>query len=97
MLYDKPVVACGQCFWAWENIAYYAPDRPALEKLFSAPEKLTFDKRARNAFLSFLVQEYYLSTVAINSPDPEIQLKEISKLIRRLEPNYPQNLIQSAI
>ncbi len=59
MFYDKPVVACGQCFWQIDDIAHAAGTQSDLNMTFKHPEKITFSKSARAAFLSFLDQIYY--------------------------------------
>lgn len=61
MFYDKPVVACGQCYWAIDGVAMRAPDTASLTALFAAPETLSFSTEARDAFMSFLDQVYYPS------------------------------------
>ena len=59
MFYDKPVVACGQCFWAIPGVADSAPTPQALADLCSNPGALGFDAVARDAFMNFLTQCYY--------------------------------------
>jgi capsular polysaccharide export protein len=60
MFFDKPVVACGQCFWAMPGVADTAPDPAAIRSLFAHPEGLGVDMSARAAFLSYLLEEYYV-------------------------------------
>lgn len=60
MFFDKPVVACGQCFWAIRGAAETAPDQASLDAVFARPESLTFDPKVRGAFLSFLLNDYYV-------------------------------------
>ena len=59
MWYDKPVVACGQAFWALEGVAQSAPDAAALRRLLGQPDQLSFDPAARSALLTYLDQVYY--------------------------------------
>ena len=60
MFFDKPVVALGECFWAISGVATHCPTIEELSRLLSDPENsLSFDPEARQAFLSFLTQEYY--------------------------------------
>lgn len=59
MWYDKPVVACGQAFWALEGVAERAPDAGALAALLARPDRLSFNPDARDAVLTYLDQVYY--------------------------------------
>ena len=59
MWYDKPVVACGQCFWALDGVATSAPDAAALAALLGQPDQQQYDAGARAALLSYLEQVYY--------------------------------------
>ncbi len=59
MFFDKPVVACGQCFWAIPGMAAQAPDQDGLTKALAQAPDWTFDPDTRNAVMSFLDQVYY--------------------------------------
>ena len=59
MWYEKPVVACGQAFWALDGVAHRAPDAVALMALLAQPQNLRFDPTARAALLTYLDQVYY--------------------------------------
>ena len=59
MFYDKPVVACGQCFWAIPGVALQAATPQALDDLCAAPDALTYSQDARDAFMNMLTQSYY--------------------------------------
>lgn len=59
MFFDKPVVVCGDCFWAIDGISVQAPDRLALSKIISNPDAVQFDADNRRAFLNYLLSEYY--------------------------------------
>jgi capsular polysaccharide export protein len=59
MFFDKPVVACGDCFWAIEGISASAKTPQALADVFADPNAVTFNGQARQAFLSYLDQCYY--------------------------------------
>ena len=61
MFFDKPVIACGECFWALEGVALSAIDAGMISKLFAQPKEISFDMSARAAFLTYLLQDYYLS------------------------------------
>lgn len=62
MFFDKPVVACGECFWAIPGIAETASDPAALAAAFSRPQAWSYDIVTRGAFLTYLLEEYYVST-----------------------------------
>lgn len=59
MFYDKPVVACGDCFWAIDGIAASARTQIDIAKVLERPDAVTFDAAARSAFLSYLDARYY--------------------------------------
>ena len=59
MFFDKPVIACGQCFWAIDGVAQTAANLPSLKKAFQDANTLTLEPESRDAFLSFLDQCYY--------------------------------------
>ncbi len=77
MFFDKPVVACGQCFWAIPGIALTAPDPATLAERLGAAEQLTFNRADRETFLTYLLDEYY---VARDARDPA----NAQKILRRL-------------
>ena len=68
--FDKPVVACGQAFWALDGVALQAPDAATLTALLAAPDQLAFDPAARAALLTYLDRVYYPRYPA---PDPATQ------------------------
>lgn len=76
MFFDKPVIACGECFWALDGVALSANDTSRISTLFAKPEALTFDMSARAAFLTYLLQDYYLA--AEGGPD------ETTKIMNRM-------------
>jgi capsular polysaccharide export protein len=59
MWYDKPVIACGQAFWALQGVATSAPDAAALAAQLGQPDQQRFDAGARDAVMSYLDQVYY--------------------------------------
>ena len=59
MFFEKPVVACGECFWAIDGIASHTPERRAFLTLFRSPTRVQFVPEARSAFLEFLTTVYY--------------------------------------
>ena len=59
MWYDKPVVACGQAFWALDGVAQSAPDAGCLGGILQNPGQLQFSPQARAALLSYLEAAYY--------------------------------------
>ena len=68
--FDKPVIACGQAFWALDGVALQAPDAATLTALLAQPEHLSFDPGARAALLTYLDRVYYPRYPA---PDPATQ------------------------
>jgi len=75
MFFDKPVTACGQCFWAIPGMADQAPDQASLTAAMSKAADWSFDAATRNAVMSFLDQVYYL-TVSLDNGDPDRQTIE---------------------
>lgn len=59
MWYDKPVVVCGQAFWALDGVAISAPDAATLEAFLRTLDQLQFSPQARAAVLSYLEAVYY--------------------------------------
>ncbi len=59
MFFDKPVVACGNCFWSIPGMAEKAPDQAALNKAMARADTWQFDIETRNAVMSFLDCVYY--------------------------------------
>lgn len=59
MFFDKPVVACGDCFWAIDGIAVSARTQKDIAQVLARPDAVTFDAAARSAFLSYLDTCYY--------------------------------------
>jgi len=57
--FDKPVVVCGEAFWAIPGIATLAPDIASLKAVFSRAKGLDYDTDARDAFMSYLSSTYY--------------------------------------
>ena len=57
--FDKPVVVCGQSFWAIPGIATPAPDLDSLKDVFARVEALGFDADARDAFMNYLSSVYF--------------------------------------
>ena len=84
MWFDKPVIACGQAFWALEGVAISAPDAPALSALLARPEQLSFDPAGRAAVLNYLDQVYYPIYPAT---DPALTAANRRKIAALLESN----------
>lgn len=59
LFFDKPVIACGDCFWAIEGVATTAKTAQDIANLFAKPDDATFDTQTRYAFLNYLDQCYY--------------------------------------
>lgn len=82
MFFDRPVIACGQCFWAIPGVALTATDPSSLTRHFAEAPWLGFDPDARAAFLNFLLGEYYLAT---DASDPG----RSAKVLARLKKGWP--------
>jgi capsular polysaccharide export protein len=59
MLLEKPVIAMGQAFWALPGLAVTASTTEALRDCLGNIDGIVVDPALRDAFLSFLVAEYY--------------------------------------
>ena len=57
--FDKPVVVCGQTYWAIPEITTSAPDLDNLKDVLAEAEVLSFDEDARDAFMSYLSLVYF--------------------------------------
>jgi len=90
MFFDKPVITTGKSFWGIEGVAISAPTTDALAELLSTPDKLTFDKNARNAFLNFITEVYYPELDLEKNEMMVCSVKEVDKLKLRL--NGPDSL-----
>ena len=90
MLFDKPVVAMGRAFWAIDGLAARAPDASSLAAIMTAPDAIRFDPAARDAFLSFLVGEYYPELQVVADGGFAMSEHERAKITRRLGAGYPR-------
>ena len=59
MFFDKPVVACGECFWTIPGMADRATNDQALQKAMATAAGWSFDVDVRDAVMSFLNTAYY--------------------------------------
>lgn len=59
MFFDKPVAACGDCFWAIDGIAVKTKTLKDIERIMADPGSVTYDAGARQAFLNYLDKCYY--------------------------------------
>lgn len=59
--FDKPVVVCGQTFWAIPEVATLAPNLDKLKDVFAEAETLRFDTDARDVFMTYLSEAYFLT------------------------------------
>ena len=57
--FDKPVVVCGQTYWAIPGIATPAPEIDSLKAILAEAEALGFDADARDAFMTYLSSVYF--------------------------------------
>lgn len=69
MLFGKPVVAAGDCFWAIDGIAASAKNKHELISVFSNPLSVSFNEIARSSFISYLILVYYPSMKDPNRND----------------------------
>lgn len=60
MFYNKPVIALGFAFWAFGDLAYSCRSISQLRILLSEAENLAFNALEREAFLSFLLERYFV-------------------------------------
>ena len=74
MFFDKPVAACGDCFWAIDGIAAKATTLKDIERIMADPESVTYDTEVRHAFLNYLDKCYY----------PELSAPENAAIIERI-------------
>ncbi|WP_149141588.1 capsular biosynthesis protein [Gemmobacter caeruleus] len=57
--HDRPVVTLGRAFFNLPGLVQHAESQPALDRLFAAPDRLTYDAGLRAAFLCWLDRVYY--------------------------------------
>ncbi len=89
MFYDKPVIAAGQCFWSLPGVALEAPEPSDLERIFAAPQDLSFDAESRNAFLSYLVERYYIRLDWLADDRAEMPGSEVPKVLAKISEARP--------
>lgn len=83
MFFDVPVIALGKAFWAIEGLAIDGSNYEKLKKLLSSPDKLTFSKEGRDAFLNYLLTTYYPEVNGINkiTSKKDNKLKRLNEII----------------
>uniref|UniRef100_UPI0040478535 capsular polysaccharide export protein, LipB/KpsS family n=2 Tax=Yoonia sp. TaxID=2212373 RepID=UPI0040478535 len=59
MFFGKPVIACGQCFWAIDGVAQSTITPQAIKAALQNPASLVYDPLARQSFLGFITNIYY--------------------------------------
>ena len=84
MMLEKPVIAMGQAFWALPGLAESAGSPDALARCFDHIERIGFDGALRDAFLSFLVAEYYLPVITGPDGRPSIDPSVRCRLLARM-------------
>lgn len=67
--FDKPVVVLGEAFYGFEPLVQRANGQAELNQLLQLPQQWAFDAAAREAFLRYLLQEYYLP-LNLRQPEP---------------------------
>lgn len=88
--FDRPVIVAGRAFWGFAPIATPAPDADTLKQVLAAPEALSFDQAARDAFMNYLVTEYY-PRVTENEGKPMIRASDFARKMATLTAR-PQSL-----
>jgi capsular polysaccharide export protein len=57
--FDKPVVTLGQAFFSIPGLVNHAPDQAGFDALMARAGDLGFDADLRDAFMTWLVEDYY--------------------------------------
>ena len=57
--FNKPVAVIGQAFWSFDELTYSAETQDKMNAFFQKVDTLNFDKIGREAFLTYLLTEYY--------------------------------------
>lgn len=57
--YDKPVLVLGQAFYAFDGVATKVSSADHLRQILHNPTEMTFDPAQRDAFMNYLVTEYF--------------------------------------
>jgi capsular polysaccharide export protein len=57
--FDKPVVTLGQAFFSIPGLVNHAPDQAGFDALMARAGELGFDAGLRDAFMTYLVEDYY--------------------------------------
>lgn len=57
--FDKPVLLCGQTYFAFAPLTQVARSETQLTDFIANPDKVTFSKDARAAFMTYLGKEYF--------------------------------------
>lgn len=57
--HDRPVITLGRAFFNMAGLVHHAESQPALNALFAAPARLSYNEALRAAFLTWLDRDYY--------------------------------------
>ena len=57
--YDKPVIVLGKASYGIKELVYLIEDIKDLKKLLASPQTLKINTKARNAYMSYITEEYY--------------------------------------
>ncbi|MDO6458821.1 capsular biosynthesis protein [Celeribacter halophilus] len=57
--FNKPVIVLGQAFYCFDKLATKVNGLSDLADILTKPEDLTFSQNLRNAFMSYLCEDYY--------------------------------------
>lgn len=93
--FEKPVLVLGHAFYAFDQLATKVRSREELSDYLTAPEELSFDSVARDAFMSYLVEQHFpceVDIVAGRITLDNIVARDRSRdeLLRQLEANPHQ-------
>ena len=78
-----PVAAAGDAFWAIDGLSYRPKTIEEIEALFAMGE-YKFDLQLRNAYLNFLIKEYYVSLSWQANAVPSLPESERLKIIKMI-------------
>jgi capsular polysaccharide export protein len=95
--FEKPVLVLGHAFYAFDQIATKVRSREELSEYLAAPEELSFNPVARDAFMSYLAEQHFpceADIVAGRITLDNIVARDRSRdeLLRQLEADSHQGL-----
>lgn len=81
--FDKPVCVLGDAFYRQPGLVETADNEKELGDQFAKAEQWSFDAELRDAFMSWLCEEYY---VPIDDRNPSVISERALQMVRRLLP-----------